>query len=51
MVLADTNAGFSYINSKLENMKKYHFKYDIPKANLNIAKWINEISVSGKPYS
>ena len=29
----------------------YHFKYDIPKANLQIAEWMNSISIAGETYS
>ena len=32
-------------------MKVYHFKYDIPKANLQIAYPMNEIPITGETYS
>ena len=45
MVRPDTCAGCSDIKSNLENTKMSHFKNDIPKANLNITEWMNEISI------
>ena len=51
MVRPDTCAGCSYIKSKLENMKMYHFKHDIPEANLKIVEWMNDITIAGKTYS
>ena len=32
-------------------MKMSHFKHEIPKANLQIAEWMNEISIAGETYS
>ena len=29
----------------------YHFKHDIPKANLQIEEWMNGIYISGETYS
>ena len=43
MVRPDTRSEWSDIKSKLENMKMSHFKYEIPKSNLQIAEWMNEI--------
>ena len=43
----DTRAGCSDIKSKLENMKMFHFKHDIPKAKLNILECMNKISIAG----
>ena len=28
-----------------------HFKHDIPKSNLHILEWVNEISIAGETYS
>ena len=42
----DTNAVCSDIKSNMENMNMSHFKHDIPKINLKIAEWMNEISIS-----
>ena len=51
MVRSDTCTGWSNINTNLESMKKSHSKHDIPKANLQIVKWMNEISISGETYT
>ena len=51
MVRPDTHAGCSTIKSKLENTNIPEFKYDIPKANLNITECMNEISIDGETYS
>ena len=51
MVQPDTRAVCSYIKYKLENMKKYHIKHDIPKSNHQILEWMNEISITGETYS
>ena len=51
MVRTYTRAGWSDINSKLENMKMYHFKHEIPKANLHITEWMNDIYIFGEIYS
>ena len=51
MVGPDTHSGWSDIKSKPGNMKIPHFKHDIPKSNLQIAEWINEIYISGEIYS
>ena len=48
IVRPDTHAGYSDIKSKLENTKMSHLKYDIPKSNLQIAEWTNEISIAGE---
>ena len=50
MVRPDTCAGCSYIKYKLEIMKISHFKHDILKANLHIAKWTNKITIAGETY-
>ena len=47
MVQPNTRAGRSDIKSKLENMKMYNFKHDIPKANLHIEECMNDISIAG----
>ena len=47
----DTNAVCSDIKSNMENMNMSHFKHDIPKINLKIAEWMNEISIDGETYS
>ena len=51
MVRPETCAGYSYIKSKLENIKMSHFKHDILKSNLHISERTNEISISGETYS
>ena len=51
MVRPDTQSWCLYINYNLENMKMSHFKHDIPKYNLQIAEFMNEIYVSGETYS
>ena len=51
MVQPDTCTGCSDINTNLENMKMSQFKYDIPKTNLHILEWMNEIYIDGKNYS
>ena len=50
MVHPVTYAGFSDIKTKLETMKMYRFKRDIPKANLHIAERINEVFICGETY-
>ena len=49
MVRPDTLLGCSDIKSKLEKMKISHFKYGIPKSNLKIVEWRDEIFFTGKP--
>ena len=51
MVCPYTRTWRSYINSKLDNTNMSHFKHDIPKSNLHIAEWMNEISIAGESYS
>ena len=51
MVRPDKCAEFSDIKSNLENMILSHFKRDIHKANLQIAEWMNEISIAEETYS
>ena len=51
IVQPDTCSGCSAIKSKLENMKMSHSKHDNPKANLQIAEWINDIPITGETYS
>ena len=50
MMQPDTHAGCSDIKYKLENMKMSHFKREIPKSNLQIEKWMNEISIVGEKF-
>ena len=45
------NSGCSEINMKLETMNIYQFKYDMPRGNIQIAEWMNEISIAGETYS
>ena len=51
MVWPDTHAGWSDIKSKLENMKMFQFKHDIPKANMQIVEHINDILIDEETYS
>ena len=51
LVRPDTCAGCSNIMYRLENMNMSHFKHDIPKDNLHILEWMNEISITGETYS
>ena len=50
MVQPDTREGWSDIKYKLEHTNMYHFKHDIPKSNLKIAEWMNDISIAGETY-
>ena len=50
MVRPDTHAVFSDIKSKLETIRMSEFKYGIPRSNLHIAEWMNEISIDGETY-
>ena len=50
-VQADTRKGCSDIKYKPEKMKMYHFKHEIPKANLQITECMDEISIAGETYS
>ena len=45
-----THARCSDIKYKLENMKMYQFKHGIPRSNLQIVSWMNEISISRETY-
>ena len=47
----DTREGSSAIKSKPEKKIMHHLKHDIPKTNLQIAEWKNEISIDRKTYS
>ena len=47
----DTRAECSDIKPKLKNMKRFHFKNEIPKPNLHIVEWINKIYIAGENYS
>ena len=51
IVRPDTPSGCSDIKSNLESMNMSQFKHDIPKANLQIAEWMNKIIISGETYS
>ena len=51
MVRPETCAGCSDIKYNLENMKMYYLKHEISKANLQIAKCMNDISITGETYS
>ena len=51
LVQPDKRTGWSGINYKLENMKMSHFKHEVPKSNLKISEYMNEISISGETYS
>ena len=51
MVRPDTHTVCSDIESKLENVKMSPFKHDIPKSNLNIVKWMEEIYIAVETYS
>ena len=48
MVCPDTHADLSDINMNLEIMRMSQFKHGIPKADLQVAEWTNEISSSGE---
>ena len=37
--------------SKMENTNISHLKHEIPKDNLQIAEWTNDISIAGEIYS
>ena len=50
IVLPDTRAGWSDVKYKLLKMKMYQFKHDIPKANMQISEWVNEIFISEETY-
>ena len=47
----DIRTGRSDIKFNMENMNMSQFKHDIPRSNLNIVEWMNEISISGETYS
>ena len=49
-VQPETRAGWSDSKSKLENIKMSCLKHDIPKANMHIVEWMNEISITGETY-
>ena len=51
MVHPDTRTGCSDINTKLETMKLFQFKHVIPKENIQISEWTNDISIEGETYS
>ena len=51
MVLPDTQTGFSDIKTKMETMKTSQLKHDIPRSNLQIAEWMNYISIYVETYS
>ena len=51
MVRPDTPAVCSDIKSNLESVNMSQFEHNISKANLQIAEWMNEISISGETYS
>ena len=40
MLVSNSRVGYSDIKTKLETMKMFHFNRDVPKANLNIEKWM-----------
>ena len=46
-----TCAGYSDINMKLEIMKISHFKHDTNRTNLQVAHYMNEISIEWETYS
>ena len=47
MVWPDTRKRCSDIKSNPENINISHLKHDIPKSNLKVAEWMNEIYISG----
>ena len=49
-VQPDTHVGCPDIKYNLESTKMSHLKHDIPKTNLQIAEWTNEISIAGETY-
>ena len=51
MVNPEKIAGCSDIKTNLETMKISQFKHEIPRANLLISEWMNDISISGETYS
>ena len=51
MVRPDTGAILSDIKTNMETMNMSNFNHDIPKSNLHIAEWMNEISIAGESYS
>ena len=51
IVRPDTHVGCLDIKKNMVTMRMSNFKYDIPKAKLYIAEWINEISIAGETYS
>ena len=50
MVRPDTHAGSPDIKYSMENMKIFQFKHYIPRANLQITEWMNEISIARETY-
>ena len=51
MVQYDTHAGCSDIKTNLVTMNIPQFNHEIPRSNLHIVEWMNEISISGGTYS
>ena len=51
MVLPDTHAGCLDIKTVRETISMSQFEHDILIGNLNIAEWMNEISVAEETYS
>ena len=50
MVHPDTHTGWSYIKKNLETTRMSLFKHNTPKDNLEIAEWMNKISIAGESY-
>ena len=50
MVLHNTRTGWSYIKSKMDTIEMSQFKHDIPRYNLQIVEFINEIFIAGETY-
>ena len=51
MVHSDTYDGYLDIIMKLDTMKLSQFKHGIPRVNLHIPEWMNEISIVVETYS
>ena len=51
MVHSDTYDGYLDIIMKLDTMKLSQFKNGIPRVNLHIPEWMNEISIVVETYS
>ena len=50
MVWTDTRAGCSDIKINVDTMNMYQFKHDVSKANLQVAEWMNKISIAVETY-